>query len=205
MALTKLTDNLNSIQSLANKPPLEAEDLKAEFDKSSNLIKAYINEILTEEIEVLITNTVESAKVIVENVLTSESAVNALSANQGKTIKDLIDTINAKLSGIAEGANKTTVENVLTSTSTVNALSAYQGKVLKDAITPIQAKLEGIATGANKTTIVDNLTSTSTTSALSANQGKVLKALVDGKQKTITRGTGTPSGGSSGDIYIQYY
>lgn len=161
MALTKLTENLNNIQSLANKPPLEAEELKAVFDKSGNSIKDYINEILTEEIEELITNTVESAKVIVENVLTSESAVNALSANQGKVLKGLIDTINTKLSGIAEGANKTTVENVLTSTSTTNALSANQGKVLN----------EKIAT----------------------------------KQNTITRGTATPSGGSSGDIYIQYF
>lgn len=161
MALTKLTDNLNNVQSLANKPPLEAEELKAVFDKSGNSIKDYINEILTEEIEALITSTVESAKIIVENVLTSESATNALSASQGKNLKGLIDTINTKLSGIAEGANKTTVENVLTSTSTTNALSA--------------------------------------------NQGNVLKGLIDAKQKTITRGTATPSGGSSGDIYIQYF
>lgn len=161
MALTKLTDNLNSIQSLPNKPSLEADELKAEFDKAGNLIKEYINEILTEEIESLINTTVESAKIIVENVLTSESAVNALSANQGKSLKDLIDTMKTKLDGIATGANKTTVENVLTSTSTTNALSANQGKVLN----------EKIAT----------------------------------KQNTITRGTATPSGGSSGDIYIQYY
>lgn len=161
MALTKLTDNLNIIQSLANKPPLEAEELKAEFDKSSNAIKEYINEILTEEIEALIISTVESAKVIVENVLTSTNTVNALSANQGKALKDLIDTMKTKLDGIATGANKTTVENVLTSTSATNALSA--------------------------------------------NQGRALKVLIDGKQKTITRGTAAPSGGSSGDIYIQYY
>lgn len=160
MALTKLTDNLNSIQSLPNKPSLEADELKAEFDKAGNLIKAYINEILTKEIESLITNTVETAKIIVENVLTSESNVNALSASQGKALKDLIDTMKTKLDGIATGANKTTVENVLTSTSTTNALSANQGKVLN----------EKIAT----------------------------------KQNTITRGTATPSGGSSGDIYIQY-
>ena len=161
MALTKLTENLNNVQSLANKPPLEAEELKAEFDKAGNSIKAYINEILTEEIEALINSTVESAKIIVENVLTSESNVNALSANQGKALKDLIDTMKTKLDGVATGANKTTVEDVLTSASTTNALSA--------------------------------------------NQGKVLKSQIDAKQKTITRGTATPSGGSSGDIYIQYF
>lgn len=161
MSLTKLTDNLNSIQNLPNKPPLEAEELKVEFDKSANLIKTYINEVLTEEIETLITTTVNAAKTTVENVLTSTSVVNALSANQGKVLKSAIDTIKTKLDGIQAGANKTVVENILTSTSTTNALSAAQGKALK--------------------------------------------GLVDGKQKTITRGTAAPSGGSSGDIYIQYF
>lgn len=161
MSLSKLNDNLNVIQSLPNKPSQEAEKLKAEFDKSANLIKTYINEVLTEEIETLISTTVEAAKTTVENVLTSTSIVNALSANQGKALKDAIDTIKAKLDGIQDGANKTTIENILTSTSTTNALSAYQGKALKD--------------------------------------------LVDAKQKAITRGTSTPSGGSSGDIYIQYF
>lgn len=66
-------------------------------------------------------------------------------------------------------------------------------------------KLDGIATGANKTTVENVLTSTSTTNALSAAQGKALKALIDGKQKTITKGTSAPSGGSNGDIYLQYF
>ena len=59
--------------------------------------------------------------------------------------------------------------------------------------------------------ITDNLTSTSANEALSANQGRVLKegldqahAEINNKQKTITSGTGNPSGGSNGDIYIQY-
>lgn len=59
--------------------------------------------------------------------------------------------------------------------------------------------------------ITDNLTSTSATEALSANQGRILKedlddanAEINNKQKKITSGTGSPSGGSNGDIYIQY-
>lgn len=68
-----------------------------------------------------------------------------------------------------------------------------------------KSKLDGIATGANKTTVENVLTSTSTTNALSAAQGKALKALIDGKQKNITKGTSTPSGGSNGDIYLQYF
>lgn len=66
-------------------------------------------------------------------------------------------------------------------------------------------KLDGIDEGATNVTVEDNLTSTSTENALSANQGKVLKGLVDGKQKTITSGTSSPSGGSNGDMYAQYF
>ncbi|MGN1300530.1 MAG: hypothetical protein ACI4VC_04215 [Clostridia bacterium] len=68
-----------------------------------------------------------------------------------------------------------------------------------------RTKLDGIETGANKTVVENVLTSTSTTNALSAAQGKVLKELVDAKQKTISKGTSTPAGGSNGDIYIQYF
>lgn len=66
-------------------------------------------------------------------------------------------------------------------------------------------KLDGIATGANKTIINNTLTSTSTTEALSAAQGKELKRQIDTKQKNINKGTATPSGGTDGDIYIQYF
>ena len=66
-------------------------------------------------------------------------------------------------------------------------------------------KLESIESGSNKTIVENVLTSTSTTNALSAAQGKALKDLVDAKQKNISKGTATPSGGSNGDIYIQYF
>ena len=66
-------------------------------------------------------------------------------------------------------------------------------------------KLNGIATGATAVSVTDNLTSDSATNALSAKQGKALKTLVDAKQKAISRGTNTPSGGSNGDYYIQYF
>ena len=124
MSLTKLTENLNKVGSLANRPTLQPEDLKKIFDESDNIIKDFINEILIPEIEKLVSDTAK--------------------------------------------ANKTTVENVLTSTSTTNALSSAQGTLLKG--------------------LIDTLTFT-----------------VNGKQKVITRGTATPSGGSNGDIYIQYF
>lgn len=56
-----------------------------------------------------------------------------------------------------------------------------------------KTKLEGIETKANKTIVENVLTSTSTTNALSAAQGKNLKALIDAKQKSITKGTTTPT------------
>lgn len=121
MSLTKLTENLNKVSSLPDKPTLQSDELKAVFDEAGNAIKAYINEILTEEIEKLVSDTAK--------------------------------------------ANKISVENILTSTNTSNALSAAQGALLKG--------------------LIDNLT--------------------NNKQKIITRGTGNPSGGSDGDIYIQYF
>lgn len=149
MSLTKFNANVNIIQSLSDKPTQEASQLKSEFDKGSNLIKTYINETLTGEIETLVSTSVAAGKVGIDNNLTSTSTTKALSAYQGKVLKDTID------------ANKITVNNTLTSTSTAYALSAYQGKVLKDT--------------------------------------------VDTKQKAITSGTSAPSGGSNGDIYIQYF
>lgn len=121
MSLPKLTENLNKVSSLAEKPTLQADELQAVFDEAGNAIKDYINNTLTGAIESLINTTVQS--------------------------------------------NKTTVENILTSTSIANALSSAQGKVLKD--------------------LVDGLESS--------------------KQKTISIGTSEPSGGSNGDIYIQYF
>ena len=161
MSLTKLNDNLNKVRSLPNKPTLEAEELKAVFDEAANIIKDYINDVLTPEIEVMVQDAMESAKTPIENGLTSTSTARALSALQGKVLKDLVDIIQTKLAGIEDEATKTIVEDVLTSTSSTNALSAAQGKKLKEVL--------------------------------------------EIKQNKITYGTDIPTGGSDGDIYIQYF
>ena len=49
-----------------------------------------------------------------------------------------------------------------------------------------------------------NLNTTNSNLATTNNNLSSLQTTVNGKQKTITSGTGTPSGGSNGDIYIQY-
>lgn len=58
MALTKLTANVNNIQALSDKPNeidgLTSAELKAKFDKAGADIKAYINEVLTEELDAAI-------------------------------------------------------------------------------------------------------------------------------------------------------
>lgn len=97
MSLTKLTDNLNKVSSLPDKPTLQSNELKAVFDEAGNAIKDYINDTLTTEIEKLVSDTAKSTKTTVENVLTSKSAINALSALQGKELKDLIDNIKLNL------------------------------------------------------------------------------------------------------------
>lgn len=93
MSLTKLTENLNKVSSLPDRPTLQSDELKAIFDEAGNTIKNYINEILTEEIEKLVNNTVNANKITIENVLTSTSKTNALSSAQGTLLKELIDNL----------------------------------------------------------------------------------------------------------------
>lgn len=68
-------------------------------------------------------NTSSGQSTEVLDYLTSTNTTAALSANQGRVLKGLIDNINS-----------TTVVNSLTSTSTTNALSAAKGKELKTLV-----------------------------------------------------------------------
>ena len=94
MSLTKLTANLNNISSLPDKPTLQSDELKAVFDEAGNVIKEYINETLTDEVEKLISDTAKANKTTVENTLDSDSIANALSSAQGKVLKTLIDKLD---------------------------------------------------------------------------------------------------------------
>ena len=144
------------------------------------------------------------------NDLVTGGTIDALSAEQGKVLKGLVDgkasttdltNLETKLTQLINGS-KVTVENNLTSTSTTNALSANQGRILNGKIPSVVDNLTSTSTvnalSANqgrilnqlvntlKIPVEDNLTSTSATRALSANQGRVLKGLVDGKPDTST-------------------
>lgn len=115
----------------------------------------------------------------VENVLTSESATNALSALQGKTLNDKITVLEAdkhkhdnigELNKITAGKtqawdnkaeanhrhNKTDIQDLfsvidgLTSDSTTDALSAKQGKELDIRVKAAEANLAQVHTHTNK-------------------------------------------------------
>lgn len=60
MALTKLTENVNIIQSLSDRPNsidgLTAAQLKERYDRAGAIIKDYLNTVLTEELDALLVN-----------------------------------------------------------------------------------------------------------------------------------------------------
>ena len=211
MELSKLNENLNNIQSLPDKPTLTGEELKQEFDKAANVIKEYLNGILTEELISILTE-LERA------ILTGDSAINSI-ISEMKTKLDTVETGANKYTHPTSTGNKhipsggSSGQILRWSADGTAAWGADNNTTYSAATTSAnglmsssdKTKLDGIATGATKNTVENVLTSTSTTNALSAAQGKALKTLVDAKQKTITRGTSTPSGGSNGDIYIQYF
>ena len=130
------------------------------------------------------------ATVTITNNLTSTSTTEALSAAQGKVLKDLVDTkVN------------TAIINDLTTGGTTDALSAEQGKTLENSKAAKANVLELDNTNAftpdtdyepatkkyvddSNTTIINDLTTGGTTDALSAEQGKTLQ---DSKlDKTLT-------------------
>ena len=79
MSLTKLTDNLNVIQSLPDKPTQTASQLKEKFDKAGNIIKNHINNTLSSELDTLITNLQNAVQTLQNTVITNRDT---LSTNQ---------------------------------------------------------------------------------------------------------------------------
>lgn len=154
---------------------IDGEELYQRFQE---YVDSVTDNIIRKDQDVVLEGSLQASKITDKN-------------NKILSTNDFTDAYKTKLDGIASGATK----NTSTATTSANGLMSSSDK----------SKLNGIASGANKTTVENVLTSSSTTNALSAAQGKALKTLVDAKQKTITRGTTTPSGGSNGDIYIQYF
>lgn len=159
--------------------------------------------------------------------LVSGGHVEALSAEQGKILKELVDTkadsteitnLNNKIEEVKNNITTVGIVDNLTSTSNTAALSANQGRVLNGLITSNKVTVENVLTStsavnalsanqgrilnglitSNKVSVVNNLTSTSTTAALSAAQGRQLKSLIDAKQGSTSESwTFTLSSGST--------
>lgn len=60
MSLSKFTGETNNIQSLADQPTETANEIKAKFDKTGTELKEYINNTLTEEIDLELANKANS-------------------------------------------------------------------------------------------------------------------------------------------------
>ena len=105
---------------------------------------------------------------VIDDLITGGSD-KALSAEQGKELKQKISDLEASIAEIISSGGVPVVDN-LTSTSTTSALSANMGRDLK-------SKIDAIVSSGG-TPVDDNLTSTETTHALSANQGRVLNGKI---------------------------
>ena len=95
MSLTKFTENVNNVQSLADKPIQASEALKQVFDKAGNDIKTYINDILTAQIDTLI-SALQSGKIDtnkIVNDVTTGGSTNVASAETVKGLSTRVDGI----------------------------------------------------------------------------------------------------------------
>lgn len=97
MNLPKLTDDLNIISSLANRPPQAPDELKKEFDKAGNIIKNFLNDIFIGTLETEVDSEIEG-KV--------QSAVNLVN----KTIEDLEKSVQQSIGALNEEINQTILE-----------------------------------------------------------------------------------------------
>lgn len=95
MPFTQLTTNLNIHQSLPDKPTLNADELKIEFDRAGNLIKEYLNTVFLPELETTVTN--------LQNKDTSlETTMSNVQKIVNEAVND-ITTINSSMTKITVG------------------------------------------------------------------------------------------------------
>lgn len=119
MAISKLTDDLNIISSLPDRPTLTSQELKEQFDKASNLIKKYINEKLTEEVATELETTINEAKKYVDSLSeTLEETVNSkiteLENSVNTSIEDIQTTVNTSISNLNTSVDKKTAYGDMT-------------------------------------------------------------------------------------------
>lgn len=147
-----------------------------------------IYEICLAEVTVKSTSNIEANDIVDKRLdKTLCGIVNSLISVDGET---LYQQFQSYIDTVTENLVRKDQENV----TIIGTFQDKNGGTSKNNFTDAyKNKLDGIANNANKTTIENVLTSTSTANALSAAQGKILKALIDAKQKSITKGTTTPT------------
>lgn len=179
MALTELTENLNTHQSLPDQPALTAEELKAVWDEAPNAIKDYINQTLTKELDTILEAKVDK---IVGKVLSSN---------------DFTDAYKTKLEGIATNANNYT--HPITAGNKHIPAGGSSGQILRWSSS-------GTATWGADNNTTYGIATTSANGLMSASDKTKLNGIAtSATRNVINRGTSAPSGGSNGDIYIQYF
>jgi len=95
MSLTKFNQNVNNHQSLPDKPGLSSEELKKFFDKASVDIKEYLNTVLTEEVDGIIStlqSTISGNTRNFENLI--EELRNAKVSKSGDTINGVLNMLS---------------------------------------------------------------------------------------------------------------
>ena len=147
-----------------------------------------IYEICLAEVTVKSTSNIEANDIVDKRLdKTLCGIVNSLISVDGET---LYQQFQSYIDTVTENLVRKDQENV----TIIGTFQDKNGGTSKNNFSDaFKTKLEGIEAEANKTIVENVLTSTSTTNALSAAQGKNLKALVDAKQKSITKGTTTPT------------
>jgi gas vesicle protein len=103
MSIRKLTDDLNIISSLPNRPTETSEELKAKFDEAGKIIKNYLNEVLTADTETEITRKVETATNLINQTISDlESSVET-------SITELNDEVSETINNLKEEIKTTTL------------------------------------------------------------------------------------------------
>ncbi len=180
MSLTKLTANLNNVQSLPDKPSITTDELKAVFDAAGNAIKEYLNATMTAEIDNLISG-------LMSDITDDESAITALNT--------LTTTMKSKLDGIENNANK--YVHPTTAGNKHIPSGGASGQILKWSS-------NGTAVWAAEKDTTYNPATTSANGLMSKEDKTKLDGITAGANKYVhPTGAGNnhiPSGGASGQI-----
>lgn len=125
MSLPTLNENLNIHQSLPDKPALNAEELKQEFDKAPNLIKEYLNGTLLSQIDTLMVN-LQNKDITLETAL---NTLNGIVSEAVSNINNLTSNVNTNTSNIKDVTNKvnintndiSNIKNILGATTKISS------------------------------------------------------------------------------------